>query len=81
MKKVKSKNEIMHCLKDTIRKNDIAIDFINSEMLRRKDLVSYNPDDLNSKEEIKILEYILFSLNYLDDTYRKSYKKLGGKLF
>lgn len=74
-----SKLEEINSIKQTLIQNDDALDFINCLIDENLTILGYNPDDLQAKEDLKIVRYIDFSLSYLDKCYRKRLKELGVK--
>ncbi len=72
--------EMQHSLKETLQKNTRAIDYIQECINKCQDILKYNENDFQVKDELENLEYIQFTLYYLDKQYMKSYKKVGGKL-
>lgn len=79
MKKV-SNIEILHNLESTLKKNTNALDYVENEINRLNDILAYNENDTISKEHLENLEYLKFTLYYLDKQYMKSFKSLGGKV-
>ena len=79
VKKV-SKQDKIKCLKDTMKKNAEAIDYVEECLNIAKDRLSYNENDVQSQIDKEQLEYIKFTLYYLDKMYMKSFRTLGGKL-
>lgn len=79
MKKV-SNIEILNNLEETLKQNTNAIDYVENEINRVKDILSYNEYDYVSKDFLKNLEYIKFTLYYLDNQYMTAFKKCGGKV-
>ena len=79
MKKRKnvSKEELKNCLLISIEHNTNALDFVQNELNHIEDVLKYNEHDEDYKKRHEVLEYIRFSLNYLDEQYQESLKKLG----
>lgn len=80
MKKTISKIEMQHKLKEAMEKNVIAIDFVEECIRDCDNLLGYNPDDEDAIYAKENLEYLKFTLYYLDNQYMKSFKQVGGKL-
>lgn len=81
MKKIKnvSKEELKDSLIKSLKYNSNALDYIENVLNRARDLLKYNEKDIETKETVEILEYIKFSLTYLDKQYSESLKKVGVK--
>lgn len=62
----------------SLEHNVEAVDYVENELNRLNDLLKYREDDVELSRKIHILEYIKFSLLYIDDCYNKSLKKIGG---
>ncbi len=71
-----SKLELRNSLKETISKNEDALDYLQNRISTVDNLVKYNENDNVSKEELKNLKYIEFCLKYLDGLYRDNLKKV-----
>ena len=71
-----SKLELRKSLEETIKKNDIALDYLQNKISFVDNLVKYNENDDVSKEELNNLRYIEFCLKYLDGLYRDNLKKV-----
>lgn len=80
MRKKVSKIELQHELKDTLEKNVNAIDYIEECLNKCNDRLGYNENDTEAVFAKKNLEYIKFTLYYLDKQYMKAFKNVGGKL-
>lgn len=78
LKKNVTKLEMKNSLLQTLEYNSEALDFIENESHKYEDLLKYDDLDGSIKNIQNILKYIKFSLNYLDDMYNESLKKLGG---
>lgn len=78
IKKNVSKGELKASIIQSLEHNTEAIDYVENEINRLKDLLIYREKDEELSRVIKILEYIKFSLLYIDDCYNKSLKKIGG---
>ena len=76
MKHNLSKLELRNSLKETISKNEDALDYLQNRISTVDNLVKYNENDNVSKEELKNLKYIEFCLKYLDGLYRDNLKKV-----
>lgn len=72
--------EVLNSLRVTLSQNDDALDYLENNIRRTQDMLGFTPDDVVLQQDLKILQYIRFSLEYLDSQYRKTYKKYGGKL-
>ena len=70
------KLELRNSLKETISKNEDALDYLQNRISTVDNLVKYNENDNVSKEELKNLKYIEFCLKYLDGLYRDNLKKV-----
>ena len=57
-----SKLELRNSLKETISKNEDALDYLQNRISTVDNLVKYNENDNVSKEELKNLKYIEFCL-------------------
>ena len=71
-----SKLELRNSIKETITKNEDALDYLQNRISTVDNLVKYNENDNVSKEELKNLKYIEFCLKYLDGLYRDNLKKV-----
>ena len=71
-----SKLELRNSLKETISKNEDALDYLQNRISTVDNLVKYNENDNVSKEQLKNLKYIEFCLKYLDGLYRDNLKKV-----
>ena len=71
-----SKLELRNSLKETISKNEDALDYLQNRISTVDNLVKYNENNNVSKEELKNLKYIEFCLKYLDGLYRDNLKKV-----
>lgn len=71
-----SKLELRNSLKETISKNEDALDYLQNRISTVDNLVKYNENDNVSKEELKNLKYIEFCLKYLDGLYRDNLKRV-----
>ena len=71
-----SKLELRNSLKETISKNEDALDYLQNRISTVDNLVKYNENDNVSKEELKNLKYIEFCLKYLDGLYRDNLRKV-----
>lgn len=78
--KKSNKQKEIECLKETLSKNIEAIDYVENCLNVVDDRLSYNEGDEQSQYDKVQLEYIKFTLYYLDSMYMKSFKDLGGKL-
>lgn len=80
MKNVKnvSKSELRASIIQSLEHNTDAVDYVQNELNRFNDLLKYRENDIELSRTIHILEYIKFSLLYIDDCYNKSLKKIGG---
>ena len=67
---------LVNSLKETISKNEYALDYLQNRISTVDNLVKYNENDNVSKEELKNLKYIEFCLKYLDGLYRDNLKKV-----
>ena len=76
-----NKLEEINSIKKTLIQNDNALDYIYCKMSEISDILGYNPDDIQAKEDLTTVKYIDFSLSYLDKCYRKRLKELGVKNF
>lgn len=79
MKRMKnvSNRELANSLLESIAHNDDAIDYIKNQISRTENVLGYMPEDKQVQEQLKIEKYIEFILNFTDDSYKKSLKKLG----
>jgi len=77
MKKNVSNRELANSLLESIAHNDDAIDYIKNQISRTENVLGYMPEDKEVQEQLKIEKYIEFILNFTDDSYKKSLKKLG----
>lgn len=75
-----TKQELKDNLIQTLEYNSKALDYIENVLNKAKDNYKYNSDDEDLKEIIETLEYIQFSLTYLDKQYNESLKKVGVKV-
>lgn len=82
MKKNKrvSNLEMQHSLRETLQMNSIALDNVDNWVHNVEDKLKYNERDLELQEDLEVLKYIQFCLNYLDKQYSVAYKRVGGKL-
>lgn len=78
LKNVKSV-EVLNSLRVTLSQNDEALDYVENNIRHTQDMLGYSPDDIILQQDLKTLQYIRFSLEYLDKVYTKTYKKYGGK--
>lgn len=74
------KVEILKSLKNTMKQNTDALDYIENLIYQVQNELGYSPEDKNLQEDLESLKYIRFSLYYLDDMYMKAFNKHGGKL-
>lgn len=72
--------EVLNSLRVTLSQNDDALDYLENSIRHTQDMLGFSPDDVILQQDLKTLQYIRFSLEYLDNVYRKTYKKYGGKL-
>lgn len=81
MKRLKnvSKEELKHSLITSLEYNAKALDYIENLLNSAKDSLKYNEEDKDFQEIVATLEYIKFSLTYLDNQYNESLKKVGVK--
>lgn len=79
MKRLKNvtRTEKIHEILKTLEHNSDALDYVRNEIFRFDNMLKYNSEDYEVANIFKILKYIEFSLNYLDDCYNKSLDKLG----
>lgn len=79
MKKIKnvSNRELANSLLESLAHNDDAIDYIKNQIYRTENVLGYMPEDKETQERLKIEKYIEFVLNFTDESYKKSLKKLG----
>lgn len=79
MKKMKnvSNRELANSLLESLAHNDDAIDYIKNQIYRTENVLGYKPEDKEVQEQLKIEKYIEFVLNFTDESYKKSLKKLG----
>lgn len=75
-----SKEELKNSLLISLKYNNKALDYIENDLRRAKDFLKYKEDDKETQEIVDILEYIKFSLTYLDNQYNESLKKVGVRL-
>lgn len=72
--------EIACKLREFMNLNISAIDYIDNQINRTKDILGYNDKDKIAKEHLKVLKYINFALYFLDEQYMKAFKDVGGKI-
>lgn len=72
--------EMQHSLRDTLEKNNIALDKLENWIHNVDDKLKYNEEDVELKEDLNVLKYIMFCMTYLDEQYSIAYKRVGGKL-
>lgn len=77
LKKV-DKSQLRSSIIQSLEHNTNAVDYVENEINRFNDLLKYREEDVELSRTIHVLEYIKFSLLYLDDCYNKSLKKIGG---
>lgn len=75
-----TKQELKDNLIKTLEYNSRALDYIENVLNKAKDNYKYDSDDEDLKEIVETLEYIQFSLTYLDKQYNESLKKVGVKV-
>lgn len=80
MRKKVSNLEIKHSLDDALKRNDKALDDVENWIKKCEDLLLYNENDVQVKEELETLKYIKFCLLFLYKQCSKAYKKVGGKI-
>lgn len=78
--KTKNKAQICMSIKETLKHNTEALDYVTNELNRTKDMLMYNENDVDLLYKKKCLEYLSGTLYFLDDSYMKSLKQLGGKV-
>ncbi len=76
-KKNVTKQELKDSLVQSLEYNTRALDYIENVLNKAKDNLNYDPDDKDYKEIVETLEYIKFSLTYLDQQYNDSLKRVG----
>lgn len=67
-----TKLEERNALVQALYYNTEALDYIESEINRYDNFVKYNEEDMQSLNTLNVLDYIQFSLKYLDDVYNKA---------
>lgn len=72
--------EVLNSLKVTLNQNEEALDYVENNIRHFQDMLVISPEDVVLQQDLKSLQYIRFSLEYLDKVYSKTYKKYGGKL-
>ena len=80
IKKNVSNQQIVNSLKESIKKNDSALDYISIERKRYEDLIKYNPDDVVSEDIYRNLSYCEFTLKFLGEQYKEALSLRGVKL-
>lgn len=63
---------------ESLEHNTEAMDYIENEKNRLIDLLKYRCVDDELSRIIEVLEYIQFSLKFLDDSYIKALSRIGG---
>ena len=80
-KKQVSKEELKNSLLLSLEHNSSAIDYISNEISRFEDYCKYNENDESSLNILSTLKYIKYSLDYLDNCYSDSLKRIGVRLW
>lgn len=70
--------ELQRDLEKSIELNINALDRLKNWINRVRDQLNYCEDNY-LKNELEVLEYLQFSMKYLDTQYREAYKLAGGK--
>lgn len=63
---------------ESLERNADAIDYIENEKNHLIDLLEYVESSHALSRSIEVLEYIQFSLKFLDDCYIKALSRIGG---
>lgn len=81
MKRIKNvtKQELKASLLQSLEHNAKALDYIENVLNKAKDNLGYDPEDKDYQEIVETLEYIKFVLEYVDNQYNESLKKVGAK--
>lgn len=68
--------KLIESLRESLLLNSNAQDYVENEISKAKDILQYNEDDSIAKENLDNLNYIKFTLKFLEDSYNKSLKGL-----
>lgn len=71
--------ELKNSLLISLQYNSDALDYIQDRILKVENFIKYNEDDDVSRNELSVLKYIEFTLEYVEDCYNKSLKQVGGR--
>lgn len=77
MRKNVSNRELADSLLESLSHNDEALDYIQNQIYRTENILNYDPSDKQIQEQLKVEKYIKFVLDYTEDAYKKSLKKVG----
>ena len=72
-----NKKELVDSLKKSIKMNSNALDYVENCINKCQDLLNYNENDLIAKNDLENLQYIKFTLNYLEKQYNESLRGLA----
>lgn len=75
-----SKLEEKNSLLETIKHNELALDYIQNQIYETENILGIAPEDKYIQEKLNAEKYIKFSLEYLDKCYTDRLKKLGVKI-
>lgn len=75
-----SKIEEINGLKDTLKRNEDALDYIQNVIYRTENLYKLDENDKEVEATLHTEQYIKFSLEYLDKCYTDRLKQLGVRL-
>ena len=70
--------ELQRDLEKSIEMNINALDRLENWIYRVQDQLNYCEDNY-LQDELEVLEYLRFSMKYLDKQYNEAYKRAGGK--
>lgn len=72
-----NKKELVDSLKKSIKMNSNALDYVENCINKCQDLLNYNENDLIAKNDLENLQYIKFTLIYLEKQYNESLRGLA----
>lgn len=75
--KFNDNKKIVDSLNKSLISNSSAIEYVEEELRKNKDILKFNPDDIHVQYVVENLEYINFCLKFLEKSYSDSLKRLG----